>query len=103
MSQTDLNRLVCAGVISQKFRAYLVRDPLGAVDAGYYGEHFQLTTVEREFLASIRADDFEVFVQALAEWMQQHYPRPLPAPVDHYRQRRARRGCEMTSEDFVLD
>lgn len=69
MSQTDLDRLVCAGVVDEQFRALLVRDPLRAVKEGYYGEVFHLTQEEQTLIANIRAGDFDEFVCELARWV----------------------------------
>lgn len=69
MNPTDLDRLVCAGVIDQQFRALLVRDPRRAVEEGFYGEVFHLTEAERAFIANIRASDFDEFVCEIARWV----------------------------------
>jgi len=69
MNQTDLDRLVCAGVVDEQFRAALVRDPQCAVEEGFYGEVFHLTEAERLLLASIHATDFDEFVREIARWV----------------------------------
>ena len=69
MDQTDLDRLVCAGIVDQQFRALLVRDPLRAVEEGFYGEVFHLTEEERTLLANIHASDFDEFVREVARWV----------------------------------
>ena len=69
MKQTDLDRLVCAGVVDEQFRARLVRDPRQAIDEGFYGEVFHLTEEERTLLANIRASDFDEFVREIARWI----------------------------------
>jgi len=68
MSLIDLERLVVAGAVDQQFRTLLLRDPLRAAE-GYYAERFNLTPEERVFLASIQTDDFDVFVQKVAQWV----------------------------------
>ncbi|CAG0949947.1 hypothetical protein ANRL3_00159 [Anaerolineae bacterium] len=69
MNQTDLDRLVCAGVVDEQFRALLVRDPLSAVEEGFYGEVFHLTEAERVLIANIHASDFDAFVREIARWV----------------------------------
>ena len=69
MSQTDLDRLVCAGVVDKQFRALLVRDPLRAVAEGFYGEVFHLTEEEWTLIANIHASDFDEFVREIARWI----------------------------------
>ena len=69
MIQTDLDRIVCAGVVDQPFRALLVRDPLRAIDDGFYGEVFQLTGEERTLIANIHVSDFDEFVREIARWV----------------------------------
>lgn len=69
MNQTDLDRLVCAGVVDEQFRALLVRDPLRTIEEGFYGEVFHLTEEERALLANIQANDFDEFVREIARWV----------------------------------
>ncbi|MBI5033336.1 MAG: hypothetical protein HZB51_22680 [Chloroflexi bacterium] len=69
MNQTDLDRLVCAGVVDEQFRALLVRDPLRAVEEGFYDEVFHLTDAEQLLLANIHATDFDEFVREIARWV----------------------------------
>ncbi len=69
MNPTDLDRLVCAGVVDPPFRALLVRDPLRAVEEGFYGEVFHLTEAERLLLTNIHANDFDEFVREIARWV----------------------------------
>ncbi len=69
MNQTDLDRLVCAGVVDEQFRALLVRDPRRAVEEGFYGEVFHLTEEERALIANIHASDFDEFVREIARWI----------------------------------
>ncbi len=77
MNQTDLDRLVCAGVVDEQFRALLVRDPLRAVDEGFYGEVFHLTEPERALLAHIHASDFDELVREIARWVLQQRGQEL--------------------------
>ncbi len=77
MNQTDLDRLVCAGIVDQQFRALLVRDPLRAVEEGFYGEVFHLTEEERTLLASIHVSDFDEFVREIARWVLQQRGKEL--------------------------
>ncbi len=77
MNQTDLDRLVCAGVVDEQFRALLVRDPLRAVEEGFYGEVFHLTEEERTLLANIHVSDFDEFVREIARWVLQQRGQEL--------------------------
>ncbi len=70
MAHIDLERLLCAGAIDTQFRELLLRDPLHAAN-GYYGDHFRLTAEEKSLIASIHTNDFQVFVEAVAEWISQ--------------------------------
>lgn len=56
---SELNRLFCAAIVNRRFQQYLLRDPLGAVDAGYNDERFELTDQERQALQSVRASSIE--------------------------------------------
>ena len=62
----ELNRLICAAVVSRKFRKQLLRTPELALEAGYNGEQFQLTAAEREFVLSCRGGTLNEFAARLA-------------------------------------
>ena len=62
----ELNRLICAAVVSRKFCAQLLHFPELALEAGYNGEDFRLTAAEREFVLSCQAGSLVEFAQHLA-------------------------------------
>lgn len=61
----ELNRLICAAVVSRKFCKQLLRTPELALEAGYNGEHFHLTAAEREFVLSCRGVSLTEFAARL--------------------------------------
>ena len=55
-SQQEINRLLMAAIINQRFRKLLLTNPKSALEEGFQGEVFRLNPDERERLFSIRAD-----------------------------------------------
>jgi hypothetical protein len=50
----ELNRLLCAAVVSKSFRNMLLVNPEIAVTSGYQGESFNLSDEDRSWLLSMR-------------------------------------------------
>ncbi len=50
----ELNRLLCAAVVSKSFRNMLLTNPEIAVASGYQGEKFNLSHEDQSWLFSIR-------------------------------------------------
>jgi hypothetical protein len=53
-SNDEMNRLLCAAVVSKSFRNILMANPEIAVTSGYQGETFNLSDEDRRWLFSIR-------------------------------------------------
>ena len=53
-SNDELNRLLCAAVVSKSFRSMLIANPEIAVASGYQGESFNLSAEDQSWLFSIR-------------------------------------------------
>ena len=53
-SNDEMNRLLCAAVVSKSFRSMLMANPEIAVASGYQGETFNLSDEDRSWLFSIR-------------------------------------------------
>jgi hypothetical protein len=53
-SNDEMNRLLCAAVVSKSFRSMLISNPEIAVASGYQGESFNLSDEDRSWLFSIR-------------------------------------------------
>src|SRR5678815_2359342 len=84
----DLNRMLSAAVVSQRFRTLLLSDPQAALHNGYQGESFELSESERNAVLAIRAGDLREFAaQLLAEVADQE-----PYESGHYTPRRTRRN-----------
>ena len=56
----EINRLISAAVVDQKFCALLLNNTEQALE-GYLNERFDLSSIEREFILSIHADSLEEF------------------------------------------
>ena len=66
---SELERVVAAGAISESFRQQLLSDPQRALEMGYLGEPFHLTSEEMAFLREVRARDFQEFAQLVSAWV----------------------------------
>jgi hypothetical protein len=66
----NLNRLICAAVVSPRFRAILLSDPVAALAAGYNGENFQLTPAEYAAVTSLHVTTMRDFAAQLLRVMQ---------------------------------
>ena len=53
-SNDELNRVLCAAVVSKRFRSMLITNPEEAVTSGYQGESFNLSDEDRSWLFSTR-------------------------------------------------
>jgi len=61
-----LNRVLAAAVMSPKFCHLLLENPSLAVQTGFQGEAFSLTTEETALMLSIRANSLTELAQQLA-------------------------------------
>lgn len=66
----NLNRLISAAVVSPRFRALLLSDPVAALAAGYNGERFQLTPAEYAAVTSLRVTNVREFAAQLLRVLQ---------------------------------
>ena len=81
----NLNRLICAAVVSPHFRTLLLSDPVAALAADYNGEEFQLTPAEYAAVTSLRVTTINDFAAQLLQVMQ-------PAAVEPARNEQNPRG-----------
>lgn len=72
MRYRELERLICAGVISQSFRERLMTDPKQAAQTGYLGHSFDLSAEELHLITTVQADDFQQFAAQIAQWIETH-------------------------------
>lgn len=66
----NLNRLISAAVVSPRFRALLLSDPVAALATGYNGERFQLTSAEYAAVTSLNATTVREFAAQLLRMLQ---------------------------------
>ena len=64
-NEAEISRLVHAAIISKRFCAALLADPLTAIDRGYMNEHFSFSAPMRARIASVKAKDLSEFAQKL--------------------------------------
>ncbi len=63
VTRTALHRLFAAAIVSDQFRATLLRAPEEALAKGYLGQTFPLTDQERKIIKTIRAENLTDFAQ----------------------------------------
>ncbi len=80
----ELNRLLCAAVVSKRFRNVLISNPEIAVSSGYQGESFNLSEEDRHWLFSLRPANL-IDLAANVVTHQQELRVKLPVePVPQY-------------------
>ncbi|OGO65446.1 MAG: hypothetical protein A2030_09670 [Chloroflexi bacterium RBG_19FT_COMBO_50_10] len=83
----ELNRLLCAAVVSKSFRNMLLANPEIAVASGYQGETFNLSLEDQSWLYSTRPADLVDLAANLVAYQQtnkQDSKVKLPVePVPH--------------------
>jgi hypothetical protein len=71
---TELNRLLSAAIVSAGFRNMLITNPETALDKGYQGEKFNLSSDEYRWLVSIQATDLASFASQMLEYQTTRTP-----------------------------
>ena len=61
--RSGLHRLFAAAIVSDQFRATLLREPDQALANGYLGQTFPLTDQEKKIIKTIRAETLPDFAQ----------------------------------------
>lgn len=62
---TEINRLLSAAVINQRFCSLLLSDPLRAIEIGFNGESFSFLPEEKVLLANIKATTLQSFAEQM--------------------------------------
>lgn len=79
----NVNRLLAAAVISRQFCNTLLNDPVRAIQEGFAGEQFTLSTDEYELVTAIRSSSLTDFAEQLCKTLPQHYA-PFEANLSNY-------------------
>ena len=74
----ELSRLLCAAVVSPRFRDQLLKDPESALRSGYQSETFHLSPEERSWVLSIQAVNLADFASQLVEFQTHSQYQPIP-------------------------
>lgn len=74
----ELSRLLCAAVVSPRFRDRLLKDPDAAMRSGYQSETFRLSTEERNWVLSAQAVNLTDFASQLVEFQTNSQYKPIP-------------------------
>jgi hypothetical protein len=69
-SNDEMNRLLCAAVVSKSFRSMLITNPEIAVASGYQGESFNLSDEDRSWLFSVRPANLVDFAANMVTYQQ---------------------------------
>ncbi len=81
-SNDDLNRMLCAAVVSKSFRSMLVDNPEIAATTGYQGESFNLCDEDRAWLSSIRPSNLVDFAANLVTYQNQRQESRVKLPIE---------------------
>jgi hypothetical protein len=82
-SNDELNRLLCAAVVSKSFRSMLMTNPEIAVASGYQGESFNLSDEDRGWLSSIRPTNLvDLAANLVAHQQNTHQENRVKLPVE---------------------
>lgn len=63
----EFSRLLSAAVVSEEFRALLLRNPARAIEKGYGSETFEFSPPERARIVSVRASSLPEFAMRILE------------------------------------
>ena len=86
-SNDELNRILCAAVVSKKFCDLLVTNPELAVSSGYQGESFNLSDEDKNWLYSIRpANLVDLAANMVIYQKSAHQESRVNLPVEPVRQ-----------------
>ena len=85
-SNDELNRLLCAAVVSKSFRSMLMANPTLAVSSGYQGESFNLNNEDQNWLSSTHPTSLIDFAADLANYQKTTQESRMPLPVEPIRQ-----------------
>ncbi len=69
----ELNRLLAAAVVNDRFQKLLLDHPEKALQEGYQGESFFLTQQEFDLVLSIRASTLKDFAFQLTQTLDSHH------------------------------
>jgi len=68
----ELNRLLAAAVVNDRFQKMLLDQPEKALQEGYHGEAFFLTREEYDLVLSIRASSLKDFAIQIVQTLDSH-------------------------------
>jgi hypothetical protein len=74
----ELSRLLCAAVVSPRFRDKLLKDPDAAIRSGYQSETFHLSPEERTWVLSTQAVNLTDFASQLVDFQTQSHYKTIP-------------------------
>lgn len=63
----EFSRLLSAAIVSEEFRALLLRNPARAIDKGYGSETFKFSPAERARIVSVHASSLPEFAMRIME------------------------------------
>ena len=78
-SNAELNRLLCAAVVSKSFQNILLTHPEVALSSGYQGETFNLSPEDQNWLYSIRPSNLVDLAANMVTYQQE---RKVKIPVE---------------------
>ncbi len=87
MRNDELNRVLCAAVVSKSFRNVLLTSPEVALSSGYQGEKFNLSDADRSWLFSIQPANLVDLAANMVNYQQKISQEcPVTVPLQPERQ-----------------
>jgi hypothetical protein len=82
-SNDEMNRMLCAAVVSKSFRNVLISNPEIAVASGYQGESFNLSDEDRSWLFSMKPSSLVDLAANMVNYQQKtNQENRVKLPVD---------------------
>lgn len=73
-SSPEITRLLTAAVINRRFRELLLQDPARALNEGFQGEYFFLSSREQDLVLSIKAVDLGDYASQVSAGLENSIP-----------------------------
>lgn len=67
-SNTEVNRLISAAIVSRSFCSMLLSDPAKAIAGGYHGEEFHMSSKTVQQVSTIHASNLADFATQLTRY-----------------------------------
>jgi hypothetical protein len=81
-----VNRLLAAALISKQFCNLLLKDPARALQQGFAGEQFSLSSDEQDFILSLHVASLPELIAHVCDHLSGHYSVSQASTPTHYKE-----------------